>query len=86
MTIAMNKRAKSALAAAILVLAVFAFYAYRRWGAGENSPRDSALAAMPVDANAVLYADVSEIRQSAFAAELYAWAPQPPVDSTTNAI
>jgi hypothetical protein len=35
---------------------------------------------MPVDASAVLFADVSEIRGSPFAAQLYAWAPRSEID------
>lgn len=76
----MKKSAWLAWTAAVLLLGAVVFYAYQRLG-GATSPRESALAAMPVDASAVLYADVAELRQSPFAAELYAWAPHPPVDS-----
>jgi hypothetical protein len=67
--------------AAVLFLGVFGLYVYRRWSEVESSSRDTALAAMPFDASAVLYADLAELRHSPFAAELYAWAPRPPADA-----
>jgi hypothetical protein len=71
-----------AIAAALFVLlAVIAFFAYQRWNETGGSARDTALAAMPTDATAVLYADVAGLRQSPFASELYAWVPQRQADA-----
>ena len=70
------------LAAALLVLfAAIAFFAFQRWSETGSSSRDTALAAMPIEANAVVYVDVAELRQSPFAAELYAWIPQRQADA-----
>jgi hypothetical protein len=76
-----NKRGWIVSSAALLLLAGIAFYAHQQWGGGENSARQTLLALMPANASAVLYANVAELRQSPFAAELYAWAPRPQVDA-----
>ncbi len=77
----MNKRGWIVSSAAVLLLAGVAFYAHQQWSGGESSARQTLLALMPSNANAVLYANVAELRQSPFAAELYAWAPRPQVDA-----
>ena len=74
---AVNKRAWIVSSAAVLLLAGFAFYAYRLWSGGENSTRQTMLAIVPANASAVVYANFAELRQSPFAAELYAWVPRP---------
>ena len=65
--------------AALLFLAGVGVYSYQRGGEG-TSTRAAMLALMPADACAVVYADVAEIRSSAFTAQLYNWAPQPQID------
>jgi len=75
--IAVNKRAWIVSSAAVLLLAGIALSAYRLWGGGENSPRQTLLAILPAKASAVAYANFAELRQSPFAAELYAWVPRP---------
>jgi hypothetical protein len=67
------------LIAAALFLAGVGLYSYQR-GSDVNATREAMLALMPGDACAIVYADVAQIRTSAFAAELYNWAPQPQVD------
>jgi len=67
--------------ALFVLVGVIVIFAYRQWNETGGSARDTALAAMPIDASAVLYGDVAELRQSPFAAELYAWVPQRPADA-----
>jgi hypothetical protein len=43
--------------------------------------RDDALALMPSDATAVLFADFEGLRQTPFFSALYAWAPKPQADA-----
>ncbi len=63
--------------AAVLLIAGIVFVAQHYWGSAGNSPRESALASLPADATAVLYADASDLRQSPFLKQLYDWAPKP---------
>ena len=61
----------------VILLAGIALFAVLHWSGGENSARESALAMMPSDAHAVLYADVAALRQTPFIAGLRDWAPTP---------
>jgi hypothetical protein len=61
----------------VILLAGIALFAVLHWSGGENSARESALAIMPSDAHAVLYADVAALRQTPFVAGLRDWAPTP---------
>jgi hypothetical protein len=72
-----KKRTWIISSAVVLLLAGIALYAYQRWSGGENSARQTMLALMPAEASTVLYANFAELRQSPFAAELYAWVPRP---------
>jgi hypothetical protein len=72
-----NKRTWIISSAVALLLAGIALYAYEQWSGGENSARQTMLALMPAEASTVLYANFTELRQSPFAAELYAWVPRP---------
>jgi hypothetical protein len=72
-----NKRVWIISPAAVLLLAGVVFYTHQRWSGGESSARQSLLALMPANASVVLYANVAELRQTQFAAELYAWVPRP---------
>ena len=77
----MRKRISIGLAAVVIVLGAVAFFGYRKRGLADGSARDEALALMPTDASAVVFADFDELRQAPFIAKLYAWAPKPPVDA-----
>ena len=67
------------LIAAALLLAGAALYSYQR-GADVNATRAALLGLMPADASTVFFADVSEVRNSAFLEAIYNWAPHPQMD------
>jgi hypothetical protein len=75
----MTKRTTIAIAA-LLLLTVIAFFAPEKWGRGDDSPRAAMLAAVPATASTIFFADLAELRQSPFLAQLYAWAPKPQID------
>ena len=77
----MSKRTWIGLAAVFIVLGAVAFFGYRKRGLADGARREEALALMPTDASAVVFADFDELRQAPFIAKLYAWAPKPPVDA-----
>jgi len=77
----MSKRTWIGLAAVFIVLGAVAFFGYRKRGLADGAAREEALALMPTDASAVVFADFDELRQAPFIAKLYAWAPKPPVDA-----
>jgi hypothetical protein len=74
---AVNKHAWIVSSAAAVLLAGIALYAYQLWSGGENSARQTLLATAPANSSAVVYANLAELRQSPFGAELYAWVPRP---------
>jgi hypothetical protein len=76
-----NKRTSIGFAATLLLLSAVAFYAYQHWAGDPGAGRASTLAAMPAGATAVVFADFAELRQSTFAARLYAWVPRPQIDA-----
>src|SRR5258707_5854641 len=78
---AMKKRTWIGLAAVVVVLVAAVFFGYRKWGVQNGSASDEALALMPTDASAILFADFGELRQAPFGAKLYAWAPKPRADA-----
>lgn len=69
------------LALLIIFAAAVAVFFYRYWSAAGSDSRESALALLPSDANAVLFADAAMLRSSPFLAALYAWAPHPAADA-----
>jgi hypothetical protein len=69
------------LTTVLLLLAAIAFCGYERWGGRNGALRDDALALMPSDASAVLFADLEELRQAPFFSALSAWAPKPQADA-----
>jgi len=77
----MRKRTWIGLAAVVIVLGAVAFFGSHKWGLAPGARREEALALMPTDASAVVFADFDELRQAPFIAKLYAWAPRPPVDA-----
>ena len=72
---------KKAIGAALVALFVMGavFFERQRWS--NRDPREDVLAPMPASANAVFFVDVADLRASAFLAQLYAWAPKPPMDA-----
>jgi len=78
---AMKKRTWIALAAIIVVLGAAVFFGYQKWGLQNGSAREEALALVPTDAIAILFADFDELRQVPFIAKLYEWAPKPQADA-----
>jgi hypothetical protein len=77
----MKKRTWIGLAAVVVVLGAAVFFGYRKWDVQSNSAREEALALMPTDASAILFADFDGLRQAPFVAKLYAWAPKPQSDA-----
>src|SRR5258706_16264992 len=78
---AMKKRTWIGLVAVVVVLVAAVFFGYRKWGVQNRSAREEALALMPTDASAILFADFGELRQAPFVAKLYARAPKRGADS-----
>jgi hypothetical protein len=78
---AMKKRTWIGLVAVVVVLVAAVFFGYRKWGVQNGSARDEALALMPADSSAILFADFGELRQAPFVAKLYSWAPKPQADA-----
>jgi hypothetical protein len=78
--LAMKKQVWLVLVAVALLLSAAAFYGYQRWNARSPSARGNALGMMPADASAVLFVDLSELRNAPFVAQLFAWAPKPQAD------
>jgi len=78
---AMKKRTWIGLAAVVVVLTAATFFGYRKWGVQNGSAREEALALMPTEASAVLFADFGELRRAPFVAQLYAWVPKPQADA-----
>lgn len=77
----MKARTWIGLTTVLLLLAAIAFYEYQRRGGRNSALRGDALALMPSDASAVLFADLEELRQAPFFSALYAWAPKPQADA-----
>src|SRR5260370_15459100 len=77
----MKKRTWIGLAAIVVVVVAAVVFGYRKWGVRNGSAREEALALMPTDAIAILFADFDELRQAPFVAKLYAWAPKPQADA-----
>src|ERR1700694_3109618 len=78
---AMKKRTWIGLTAIVVALGAAVVFGYRKWSVQNGSAREEALALMPTDAIAILFADFDELRQAPFVARLYAWAPKPQADA-----
>jgi len=78
---AMKKRTWIRLAAIVTFLGAAVVLGYREWSVQNGTAREEALALMPRDAIAILFADFDELRQASFVARLYAWAPKPQADA-----
>ena len=76
----MNRRKWIVTVAALVLLSAAGLYVYQRRGESNASGRDDLLDRMPADSNAVVFADVAELRSAPFVAQLFAWAPQPEPD------
>ena len=57
------------------------FDAYLRLRDSNTTSRSGVLSAMPSDASAVVFADLTELRRSPFAAEFYNWIPKGQLDA-----
>src|SRR6267378_811964 len=55
--------------------------AYLRLRDAGTTPRTAVLSAMPPDASTVVFADLTELRRTPFAAEFYNWIPKGQVDA-----
>jgi len=77
----MKKRTWIRLAAIVAVLGAAVVLGYREWSVQNGTAREEALALMPPDAIAILFADFDELRPAPFVARLYAWAPKPQADA-----
>src|SRR5260370_2606719 len=77
----MKKTTWIGLAAIVVVVGAAVFFGYRKWDVQNGSAREEALALMPTDASAILFADFDGLRQAPFVAKLYAWAPKPQSDA-----
>jgi hypothetical protein len=77
----MTRRRWTLGAAAILLAGcLVGLDAYLRLHDAASTPRDAVLSAMPPDASAVVFADLTELRRAPFAAEFYNWIPKSQVD------
>src|ERR1700758_1692817 len=74
---------KSLLIVAIgLCLLLAVLFGYLRWRSSDVlALREQVLLLTPVDASAVIFIDLAEVRSSPFLAQLFAWAPHPAPDS-----
>jgi hypothetical protein len=77
----MKRRAWIGVVALTAVLCSIAILGYQRWRAQNETARSDALALMPPEAGAVLFADFDELRRAPFFAQLFAWAPKPQADA-----
>ena len=72
-----SKLLATSLGAVALLIAA---WLYLRSHAGNAQHGEDILARLPGDSTSVIYADLTEMRKSAFFAQLLAWAPAPPAD------
>jgi hypothetical protein len=73
----MNRRRWTLWIAAILFAGCLALFdVYSRWHDAGTTTREAVLSAMPPDASTVLFADLTELRRTPFAAEFYNWIPK----------
>jgi hypothetical protein len=77
----MKRRAWISVVALTAVLCSISILGYQRWRAQNGAARSDALALMPPEASAVLFADFEDLRRAPFFAQLFAWAPKPPADA-----
>ena len=76
-------RSRWTLWTAVILLAgcLVGLDAYRRLRDSGTTTRSAVLSAVPSDASAVIFADLTELRHSPFAAEFYSWIPKGQVDA-----
>src|SRR5712664_4254621 len=78
----MTRRRRMLWIAVILLAGCLALLdAYWRWHDSGAGTHDGVLSAMPPDASAVLFADLTELRRAPFAAEFYNWIPKNQMDA-----
>jgi hypothetical protein len=76
----MNKNKATGWVLAAVTVGAIAFWGFQDWRGKTSNPEDL-LVLMPSNATSVAYMDLQALRKSPFLAELYAWAPQPGVDT-----
>lgn len=76
----MKRQTSLRLVTATVALIAVSYFAYHRWTQPTAAARDEILSMLSRDANAVLFADLSELRHASFISNLYAWAPKPQAD------
>jgi hypothetical protein len=77
----MNRRARFATAAGIVVLLLAGVFAYRHWhSSGFSGTRDEILSLMPNDPTSVVFLDLVQFRSSNFLPQLLSWAPGFPAE------
>jgi hypothetical protein len=81
---AMTKRFIIVSIAALLAIAVIPFVVYEKWGDARQSPPAAMLAAMPSNADTIIFVDFASLRQSPFLAQLFSSAPRPQMDADYN--
>src|SRR5258706_10155208 len=76
-------RSRWTLWTAVILLAgcLVGFDAYRRLRDSGTTSRSEVLSAMPPDASAVIFADLTELQRAPFTAEFYSWIPKGQVDA-----
>jgi len=75
-----NRRKLLAGSLAILAVLIGAWMYFRSQGSNAQRSRGDVLSRLPEDSTSVIYADLKELRTSAFFSQLVAWAPAPSVD------
>ena len=76
----MTPRTRILAAASGVLLLIAAAYAFHSWQVSGPDPREQLLDRMPPAADAVIYADLADLRQTPFLKELDNWAPHPEED------
>jgi hypothetical protein len=77
----MKKQTQVWLAIIVFLSIAATVFGVRKWSAPSVSTREEMWALMPTDASAVVFVDFTELRQSPFITQLYAWAPKPQADA-----
>src|SRR5260370_3942643 len=77
----MKTRSWIGLSMLVVALSAGAFFGYRKWGVPNGAAREDALALLPTDASAALFADFDELQRAPFFAKFYVWPPTPQADA-----
>jgi hypothetical protein len=77
----MSIRKRWLVAASITLLSLAGIFAYRAWRNPQQFARAQLLELMPASADAVFFADLTDLRTSPFLKAFYAWAPRTQIDA-----